>query len=215
MKMLVFSVLVLSMPGAAFAQQPTPTRTQGPLVLERIDNDVVLALDYKITDVDDRVGQLVGGYGGWLLDDALLVGGGLYSLANRSSDFKLTYGGLLIGWTMPPEHRIQFGARGLVGVGTATLGTDIEGVRFAGGRAGGLDSRGRLDTRGQAGIPTTFRVRLNDEFFVAEPQLTLVMKVTRAIALHWNGGYRVTGSTGILDDRLNGPSGSVAVQFGF
>jgi hypothetical protein len=214
MKTFVLFVIAFSVPAAALAQPPASSPTQGPLVLERIHNDVVLALDYKVTDVDDRIGELVGGYAGWLAEDTVLVGGGIYSLANRSSDFKLTYGGLLIGWTMPPEHRFQFGARGLVGIGTATLGTDFDRVRF-GGRAGAADPRGRLDARGQAGVPTRVRVRLNDDFFVFEPQLTLVTKLTRAIAVHWNGGYRVTGYTNSLDDRLNGVSGSVALQFGF
>ena len=213
MKTFVLSVILFSVPAAALAQPPASPPTQGPLVLERIENDIVLAVDYKITDVDHRTGQVVGGYGGWRLEDTLLVGGGIYTLANRASDFKLTYGGLLIGWTMPPEHRFQFGARGLVGVGTATLGTDFIGVRF-GGRAGEEDLRGRLDARGQAAVPTRVRVRLNDDFFVFEPQLTLVTKLTRAISVHWNGGYRVTAYTS-LDDRLNGPSGSVALQFGF
>jgi len=213
MKTFVLLVMLFSVPSAALAQPSAPPRTQGPLVLERIENDVVLALDYKVTDVDHRTGQLVGGYGGWLAQDTLLIGGGVYTLANPSRDFELTYGGVLIGWTMPAEHRIQFGARGLVGIGTTTLGTDIEQVRF-GGRAGNVDPRGRLDARMQAGAPTTVRVRLRDDFFVFEPQLTLVTKLTRAITVHWNGGYRVTGYSS-LDDRLNGPSGSVALQFGF
>ena len=213
MKTLVLFVFLLSVPAAALAQPPASPPTQGPLVLERIENDIVLAVDYKLTDVDKRTGQLAGGYGGWLVQDTILVGGGIYSLANRASDFKLTYGGLLIGWTMPPEHRFQFGARGLVGVGTATLGTDLDLVRF-GGRTGAVDPRGRLDARGQAAIPSRVRVRLNDDFFVFEPQLTLVTKVTRAISVHWNGGYRVTGYTS-LDDRLNGVTGSVALQLGF
>jgi hypothetical protein len=213
MKTFVLFLIGLSIPAAALAQPPSSPRTQGPLVIERIDNDVVVAFDYKVTDVDDRVGQLVGGYGGWLAEDTLLIGGGIYTLANGSRDFKLTYGGLLIGWTMPAEHRFQFGARGLVGLGTTTLGTDAGRVTF-GGRGGVVDPRGRLDTRGQAGVPTTVRVRLYDDFFVFEPQVTLVTKFTRAIAVHWNGGYRVTGYTS-LDDRLNGVSGSVALQFGF
>jgi len=212
MKTLALSVIALSLPAAALAQAPASPRTQGPLVIERVENDIVLAADYKVTDFDNRVGQLVGGYAGWLAEDTLLIGGGVYTLVNRAGDFKLTYGGLLVGWTMPAEHRFQFGARGLFGIGTATLGADFDRIRF-GGRAGALDARGR-DGRG-AGIPAIVRLRLTDDFLVFEPQLTLVAKLTRSIAVHWNGGYRLTGYADALDDRLNGLSGSVALQFGF
>ena len=40
---------------------------------------------------------------------------------DRSDTFKLTYGGLLVGWSSPDTHRIRFGVRGLAGFGSATL----------------------------------------------------------------------------------------------
>lgn len=203
MKRTLLVMALLALPAASFAQGPTRTGP-GPLVIERLENRFVIAPDFKVTEIDGDTGQLAGGYAGWLAEDTLLVGGAAYWLANGPDDAELAYGGLLIGWTTPAEHRIQFGARGLVGVGRATLGTEV--TRFA-----------RFGSRRSAPAPpatTTVRVRGRDDFFVFEPQLTLVTKLTDHFAVTWGAGYRLTGYTDFLDDRLRGLTGSVALQLG-
>ena len=109
-------LLLASVPSLAQGQQ-----TSASLVVERVPTALLVAPDYKVTDVDGEIGQLAGLYGGRVVDDALLVGGALYWLANRSDTFKLTYGGLLVGWSSPDTHRIRLGVRGLAGFGSATL----------------------------------------------------------------------------------------------
>jgi hypothetical protein len=52
-------------------------------------------------------------YGGRLLGDTLLLGGAVYWLANDERDFKMTYGGVLVGWQSREFGRIRFGGRGL------------------------------------------------------------------------------------------------------
>ena len=94
---------------AQSAQNP-PAPTNGPLVLERIHDPWVLAPDFKVTDLDDRTGELAGAYGGRLLDNTLLIGGAVYWLANDERDFKMTYGGVLVGWQSREFGRIRFGA---------------------------------------------------------------------------------------------------------
>jgi hypothetical protein len=208
----IIAIAVLILPGGAFAQStPTPP-TQGPLVLERIESGFVVAPDYKVTELDGDLAHLAGGYAGWLLERTLFAGGGIYSVANRADDFRLTYGGLLAGWTLFPESRIQFGARGLIGLGRATLGSDVEVLRF--GDRGSRDPRSdRLSTR-TPGEPTTVRVRARDEFLVFEPQLTIVTKLTNHIAVNIGAGYRVTAYADRLGDRVNGATGSIGVQLG-
>src|SRR5439155_465877 len=105
--------------------QNAPAPSSGPLVVERIHNGFVVAPDYKVTALDDRTAQLAGAYAGRTIDDRLLVGGAAYWLVNGPDRSKLTYGGLLIGWSMRNTGRIRFGARGLAGIGTATLMTEI------------------------------------------------------------------------------------------
>src|SRR5205809_6251266 len=95
----IFAVLVVLMaPLTAAAQEGTvdsPLQTSGvsavqaaatgeqnagPMVIERVHSGVLLAPDFKVTEVDGRTSELVGGYGGWLTDRTLFIGGGGYWL---------------------------------------------------------------------------------------------------------------------------------------
>jgi hypothetical protein len=193
----VVMILVWIVPGAAHAQS-----SQGPLVLERIHSPFVVAPDYRIADVDGDTGQLAGVYAGRLLAETLFVGGGFYWLVNGDRGEEMRYGGLLLGWSIPAGRLIRFGGRGLVGFGTATLGTD-------------LVTRGRLPRTPDRFNPApvqSVRYLAGDDFFVFEPQVNATVRVIRHVGVEVGGGYRVSGATDALDDRLNGVSGSLAVQ---
>ncbi len=221
--LLAATVLVAS---TAYAQNPpaqTATApTSGPLVLERVHDGWVLAPDFKITDLNDRTGELAGVYGGRVMDNTLLIGGAGYWLTNDARDFKLGYGGVIVGWQSREFGRIRFGGRGLAGFGRATLGVDIaapQGVTA-------LAPAGRGDIRFGATEPRTpapplpgqtIRARLaaTDDFFVVEPQANVSVRLTKGIGVSCGGSYRQTANANWLRDRLNGPSASLAVQFGF
>ncbi|HEU5259672.1 MAG TPA: hypothetical protein VFU28_26980 [Vicinamibacterales bacterium] len=217
----VAALFITSTAWAQSAQNP-PAPTNGPLVLERIHDPWVLAPDFKVTDLDGRTGQLPGVYGGRLLDDTLLIGGAVYWLANDERDFKMTYGGVLVGWQSHEFGRIRFGGRGLTGFGRATLGVDtapLQGITplAPGGRG---DIRfGVTDPRVPAPqLPApTIRARFaaTDDFFVVEPQANVSVRITNAIGVSCGASYRQTANANWLRDRLNGPSASLAVQFGF
>jgi hypothetical protein len=185
--------------------------TASTLVVERIHNGFVIAPDFKLTELDEEVGQLAGVYAGRVIDDRLLVGAAAYWLANGSDAFKLAYGGVLVGWSSPSTRCIRFGGRGLAGVGTATRGTDIEG-RFPRGfdRSPAI----RFGARTPAAPPArpTIRVRVADDFLVFEPQATFAIAVMRHIAIDAGVGYRAVALTDALRDRLDGPTASVALQ---
>jgi hypothetical protein len=102
---------------------------------------------------------------------------------------------------MPAGRAVRFGARGLVGVGTATLGVDSQFI---------AQPRGRNNVRGFPGQTVRFLAR--DDFFIFEPQVNATVQVIPHVGVEVGGGYRVTGATGVLEDRLNGVSGSVGVQ---
>ena len=191
------AVVCLLAPVAAWAQTPQP-----PLVLERIHSPFVVAPDYRIADVDGDTGQLAGAYAGRLLDGTLFVGGGFYWLVNGDRGEEMRYGGLMLGWSMPAGRMIHFGARGLVGFGTATLGTELDA------RGGSSRSRDRFSP----GPVQTVRFLARDDFFVFEPQVNASVQVIRHVGVEVGGGYRVSAATDALDDRLNGVSGSLAVQ---
>ena len=203
--------LVVLFPVGAFAQAAPP-----PLIVERVENAFVVAPDYKVTDIDGTVGQLAGAYAGRVFDEALMIGGAGYWLVNGSRGEELAYGGLLVGWSAPERVvGIRFGARGLVGVGSGTLGRDL-GIR--GGPVGIPDRRIRFGgvTGGQPGsLPasSTVRILARDDFFVFEPQVTAGADLFRHVTLNLGAGYRLTGFTDALDDGLNGVTGNLALQF--
>jgi hypothetical protein len=202
-KTLALAVVAVLAPLAAQAQTAS-----GPLVLERIHNPFVVAPDYKITNLDGETGQLAGGYVGKILGDALFVGGAGYWLVNGSGGDELAYGGLVAGWSMPAGARLRFGGRGLVGFGSGELGTDVAVTRgVSDGRRGG-----RSPVRITDPASRTVRFAVRDDFFVFEPQVDALARVTDHIGVHLAGGYRLTGATDALDDRVNGVTGSVALQ---
>src|SRR4051794_15157607 len=140
----LFTAALLIASTAGAQNQPPqnqPAPTSGPLVLERIHDGWVLAPDFKVTDIDDRTGELAGVYGGRLIDNTLLIGGAGHWLTHNPPDFKMTYGGVVVGWHSRECGRIRFGGRGLAGAGVATLGFDVTGQRNVinvGGRAGDI-----------------------------------------------------------------------------
>jgi hypothetical protein len=217
----VAALFITSSASAQSAQNP-PAPTNGPLVLERIHDPWVLAPDFKVTDLDGRTGQLPGAYGGRLLDDTLLIGGAVYWLANDERDFKMTYGGVLVGWQSHEFGRIRFGGRGLTGFGRATLGVDSAPLRGITplAPAGRGDIRfGVTDPRVPAPPLPAQRIRARfaatDDFFVVEPQANVSVRITNGIGVSCGASYRQTANANWLRDRLNGPSASLAVQFGF
>jgi hypothetical protein len=214
----IAAVFAASVASAQTAQDPPAAPGSGPLVLERIHDPWVLAPDFKVTDLDDRTGEMAGAYGGRLLDEKLLIGGAVYWLANDDRDFKMTYGGVLVGWQSREFGRVRFGGRGLAGIGRATLGFDVAALRGVtqpafGGRG---DIRfGVNEPRVQALPPVRARLLATEDFFLVEPQANVSARLTQSIGISCGVGYRQTGNVEILRDRLNGVSGNVAVQFGF
>jgi hypothetical protein len=123
------------------------------------------------------------------------------TLVDGDNGEEMRYGGLVLGWSMPAGRAVRFGARGLVGVGTATLGVDGQVIG---------QPRGHFSTRGVSG--QTVRFLAQDDFFVFEPQVNATVQVIPHVAVEVGGGYRLSGATNALEDRLNGVSGNVGVQ---
>ena len=216
MRLFVFvcaGVLLLGAAPAHGQSAPPPPTPAQPLILEPIHDTFVIAPEYKVTSLDNEVGQLAGVYAGRVLDQALFVGGAAYWLANQTRDFKLTYGGAVVGWSMPAGSHIRFGARGLAGFGTATLGTDITTLV----RGNDLRSLTRFGGRGTTvpSQPGTIRVLARDDFAVFEPQANVLAHITDHVAVDVSAGYRFTAYDDVLRDRLEGATGSLALQLGW
>jgi len=202
------------LPSAAAAQTPSPA---SPLKIEPIDSGFVVAPDARFTEVNDKFATLAGVYGGWLTDRTLLVGAGGYWLANRDDNFKMQYFGGVGSWTLGARRKVGLRAGALVGGGSATLAKtygDLFGEIPAG--APGLSRDHRLSFRGRGGSPITSAtlVRVNEDFFIAEPQVNAVMSLTKWLHLDAGIGYRLIGGADLLNEDLRGISGSVALQLG-
>ena len=206
-----FAVMACLVPLSAAAQPAgsTAPRTQGPMIVEPIHSGFLVAPDVKVTEVDRRTSELIGGYAGWLTDERIFIGGGGYWLANGSrNDREMAYGGLVVHWLVWNTGRIGVGAKGLVGGGEATLADTIS-VRVP-----------EVRTNGRVITPATTvsqRVRVRDGFLLAEPEAQLSFKLMKQLRVAVGAGYRFTGSDrrgSSRGDRLDGATGSLALQIG-
>jgi hypothetical protein len=180
--------------------------SQGPMTVERIHSGFLFAPDVKITEVDHTTSGLVGGYAGWVAEEALFIGGGGYWLANGSSGREMAYGGLIIQFLGRSNHRVGFGAKALLGGGEATLtDTFTELVRVP------AIPPLRPTTR-----PVTSQIQVREGFFVAEPELDARVRLTKSIRLTGGIGYRWTSSYYHYhdDSRLQGAVASIGLQIG-
>jgi len=179
------------------------------MTVERVESGFLVAPEVKVTRFDRQTSELVGGYGGWLSDQTLFIGGGGYWMANRSRDRGLAYGGLVVG-VMPRSNRtLSFSVKGLLGAGRATRVESITLFDDRGGRELQL-----FPTRVLPPVPIVTNVRVREEFWVAEPEASVTVRFSRHVHLAAGASYRFTGRERGTRDGLNGPSGSIAVQFG-
>ena len=154
----------------------------------------------KFTEIDSRFGVLVGGRGGWIVNGSVVIGGGGYGLANVASFEHLTngagdpgalemgYGGLELGYVHRPDELVHFSLGVLIGAGGVVWNPD-----------------------GQSGS------QVDDAFFVAEPELDVVLNVTRFFRVALGASYRLTQGVKLFDLRdadLSGLAGLVALKFG-
>jgi hypothetical protein len=213
------------------AQQPDTAAPQqgGALVIEPVRSPFVVAPEYKVTAIDGRTGELAGGYAGRLIDEQLLVAGAIYKLTNLSRDFDLAYGGVIVGWSTAPGARLRFGGRSLVGFGESTVPVNVSLYPEA-----GFDPRQVTDPRQMLRFgatsspqpstqpalfplpqPRSYTVRIRDNFAVIEPQVNVTGRFTDHVGLDFAVGYRVISGGEVVRDRLNGVTGSLALQFGW
>jgi hypothetical protein len=208
---LLVSVMAWLVPLSAAAQQGAAAapRTQGPMIVEPIRDGFMAAPDIKVTEMDRKTFGLVGAYAGWVTGDTFFIGGGGYWLVDtHSNDRDMAYGGLVMQWLVHNGGRLGFGAKGLVGGGEATVADTIS-VRLPDVRA----ANGRV-TMPAATISERFRFR--EAFMIAEPEALLSIKLPKGMRLAAGVGYRFTGNEhrGLGGDRLDGATGSLALQIG-
>ncbi|HKW03520.1 MAG TPA: hypothetical protein VJN96_27085 [Vicinamibacterales bacterium] len=192
-----------------FGASPAAAQTQGPLVLQPIQNPVVFAPDVKITNIVNTTGVFVGGYAGVNLDRTFLLGAAGYWLVEPYNTIHMGYGGFLVGWRVVNNGAFSLAVRDLIGGGTATTYTyapyAVPGPPVPAPRHG----YSPYSPYGPYGYWTGF--------FVTEPEVRAQIALGSAVSVDAGVGYRVTASGyGYRSNlQLNGVAGSIAVRFNF
>jgi hypothetical protein len=208
------AAFLLLAPGAARAAgDPQKAGTPGgTLSVEPIRDTFVITPDVKVTQIDGTTRTLVGGYGGLLKEDTLLLGAGGYWLADHSRNREMAYGGFVMQWTLPAGRAVRFGFRGLVGGGQATITRNVTyQLPFGYDRMHDANWRTTTSSTLQT-VSGDWRFRTT--FVVAEPQADVVVKLGPWLALNAGVGYRAVGWADGLEKQLRGVSGSVGIRIG-
>ncbi len=230
MKKLLLIVSFIAASAGAFAQGAPATST---LMQGNVESGFLFAPDFKFTDVNGSFGTLAGGYGGWVIDRKFLVGAGIYTLAQGGHGTDMTYGGGVFEYFLNQGSLVNISVRGLIGGGSASVrpfrGFDRD-FRGAGNFLGGIDfgSTGRGggfvgDLFGRGGDrfdfdrsdPDLSGFDASTSFFVAEPELNVILNISEKVRFSVGGGYRFIGGAGRLSDRLDGFTASVALKLSF
>jgi hypothetical protein len=220
LSLIVTSAYAQDSGGGAQAKPAPQAVAPNPIVVQRVHDQFFVAPEYKLTDMNGRTGQLVGGSGGILMQQTFVFGGALYHLVDGPSDWELTYGGFTFGVQMPPEKRIRFGARSLIGFGSAS---NVASYTFPISPPYPVPyyGRGHMTVApvgfhaGYPGNASGARVQYEENFFVFEPQGDLVFAISDKIRFGASAGYRWTDSSDYFQRAINGVTGTFMLQVGF
>lgn len=211
-RVLSIGAAALALAGAAASAQTRPSPSQGPLVLEPTGDGFVLAPQVTFAGFEKGGdnGTFVGGYGGWLFDNKLLLGAGATFLVDHGHGDKVSgmgYGGFVVGWSAPVSRVLHVGLRGLVGFGEAELTDSFTYY--------GPPDHDRPIYPGPHHNADTYTGRYGfwDDFFIFDPQGTALVRLGRSVALDLSGGYRVVAGTH-YDSWLRGWDASIGVRIG-
>jgi hypothetical protein len=212
---------LLAVPLAVAGQEAPgpPDGKETHLTVERMQDGFLIAPDVKFTDVNGRFANLVGAYGGWMMEQRLLIGAAGYWQTNSTEGSSLSYGGALVQWVAYRDRRLALSAQALIGGGSATATSTYTGTlpiehpdqrmepfRFGPGFHGLFPPNYRPPTG-------PVELRLESGFFIAEPQVNLSWKATRWLRVVAGGSYRLVAGTN-MDSSLGGITGSLSLQLG-
>lgn len=210
-----FALTVLISSSAAAQEQATPAPSTGKLVVERIQSGWLFSPEVRAADLNGKTGALAGGYIGHITDRQWVIGAGGYFLTNRDDHFKMAYGGPVFEWLIRSDRKIGFGVRTLVGAGAATLPfqlADLVDPRIL-QAASAITRNTRMDPR-NVSLLRDITVGVDDDFFIAEPQVNMTLNLSQGQRLVFGLGYRAIGHARRLGDELSGASGAVSFQIG-
>jgi hypothetical protein len=202
-QLIVAAITLAAGPTMAFAQNSPPTTVNqgGPMMIEQVEQHFEFSPEFKVSKFADSNAQLVGAHAGVFVTKAILIGGGLYTMTNGSDGRGLTYGGAVVGWEPWSSAKIGLNLRTLVGIGR---GTTTETVTLTTRDRRGAVQGTREGTRW-----------LTSDLFVAEPQIDLLVGLTKHLHLGLGGGYRFANAERVGNrDLFSGATGTIGFRIG-
>jgi hypothetical protein len=188
-------------------RRPAEPQPAGPMTVVPVRNAFVIAPEVRFGKVNHRSATFAGATAGVLMDSRLFLGAGGYWLANNSRGFEMGYVGAVAGWYLLGEGPIDLMLRGLVGGGWSTM-------TWTGGPVP-LGMGGRMHQIYPQPGPSLVRAwYVGNDFFVAEPEATVCVRLSRSVWINAGVGYRFISGAHELDHDMRGVTGSVAVTFG-
>lgn len=188
-------------------QKPAPPPAgKSPVIVERVENGPVFGAEVKYTQVDNRDAVLLGGYGGALFDNILLIGGAGYWQINSDYHLGTGYGGLIVEWYALRTSAVSLSARGLVGGGVSTVSWGGYPVP-PGGCGYGRHGSPPVPCGGGYG-------EYDQAYFIFEPQMNVTVRLAPGVSLAGGVGYRVVGAANGFEDQIGGLTGTFAIRFG-
>jgi hypothetical protein len=170
----------------------------------------VFAPDVKFTEVNHEFATLVGAYAGYVFGGQFMFGGGGYWQANSTYGLHIAYGGPVVEWRALRGKTVGLNLHALVGGGTWY--TDYYDDYYGYGQGVYVDPRGRYG-RGVAVVPAGYGYgypyHYYEGFFVADPEVQLVIHLGSGVRLQGSVGYRATST-----ESLNGATGGISIQIG-
>lgn len=184
MRCLVWCALLALLPAASAAQQET--LVSGPIRSGGFGAPVV-----KFSETLDRFALLIGGRGGWIINESFVVGGGGYGLTNQYNlavdALEMGYGGIDLEYVNRPNELVHISLNVLLGGG---------GARF---------------------YPGTSLAYWESGFWVAEPGVNLELNVAPVFRMGFGASYRAVDGLaipGLSNASLSGWSGNLQFKFG-
>ena len=196
MKMRWLSMFAMMMVVTSVAMAQEETLISGTLESGGFGGPVV-----KFSQVKNEFAVFVGGYGGWLINHSLLIGGGGYGLVNdievkeivadQKTYLNLGYGGFMLEYFTSPQKLFHFSFQTLIGAGGVSYRDRDGGQVYANGN--------------------------DDGFFVAEPAVNVVLNVTHGFRIGLGASYRYINGVDLPEYKgsdLSGATVHASFMFG-
>ena len=118
--LVVSAILLVAVMPPASAQEKPETEA----LVSDVDNGYMVAVETKLTTVNDRFANFLGVYGGWVIGHKFLLGVGGYGKTTGIHEIQMGYGGLVLEYYVNPHRLVNFSVKGLIGGGSASWGWD-------------------------------------------------------------------------------------------